>query len=106
MEVGQTGPTGVDHRSLSSLHPGCILLYLNYLFFWLGQVFAACRLSLVAASRGYSLLVAWGLLVMLASPVGGHGLWSAGSVAAAHGLRCSAACRLFPDQESNPCPPN
>ena len=92
MEVGQTGPTGVDYRSLCSLHPGCILLYLYYLFLWLRQVFiVACRLSLVVASRGYSLLLAWGLLVILASPVGEHGLWRAGSVAAVHGLRCSVA---------------
>ena len=33
-----------------------------------------------------------------------HGLWSAGSVVVAHGLSCSAACGIFPDQGSNPCP--
>ena len=36
-------------------------------------------------------------------------LWStgsrpAGSVAVAHGPSCSAACGIFPDQGSNPCP--
>ena len=33
-----------------------------------------------------------------------HGLWSAGSVVVAHGLSCSAACGIFPDQGLNPCP--
>ena len=28
----------------------------------------------------------------------------AGSVVVAHGLSCSAACGIFPDQGSNPCP--
>ena len=29
--------------------------------------------------------------------------WHAGSAAVAHGLCCSAACAVFPDQGSNPC---
>ena len=29
---------------------------------------------------------------------------SAGSVVVAHGLSCSAACGIFPDQGLNPCP--
>ena len=33
-----------------------------------------------------------------------RGLWSTGSVVVAHGLGCSAACGIFPDQGSNPCP--
>ena len=33
-----------------------------------------------------------------------RGLYSAGSVVVVHGLSCSAACRIFPDQGSNPCP--
>ena len=45
-----------------------------------------------------------------ASPCGGFSLlWSTGcrhvgSVVVAHGLSCSTACRIFPDQGSNPCP--
>jgi len=31
-----------------------------------------------------------------------HGI-NTGSVVVAHGLSCSAACRIFPDQGSNPC---
>ena len=30
-------------------------------------------------------------------------LWSTGSVVVAHRLSCSMACRIFPDQGSNPC---
>ena len=33
-----------------------------------------------------------------------HGLQNTGSVVVAHGLHCSAACGIFPDQGSNPCP--
>ena len=38
------------------------------------------------------------------SVVVARGLQSAGSVVVAHGLSCSAACGIFPDQGSNPCP--
>ena len=31
------------------------------------------------------------------------GPWSTGSVVAMHGLNCSSACGIFPDQGSNPC---
>ena len=30
-------------------------------------------------------------------------LQSIGSIIVAHGLNCSVACGIFPDQESNPC---
>ena len=61
-------------------------------------------LSLVVASGGHSssrcagLSLSWPLL-----------LWSttsrrAGSAVVAHGPSCSAACGIFPDQGSNPCP--
>ena len=38
------------------------------------------------------------------SVVVAHWLKSAGSVVVAHGLSCSTACGIFPDQGSNPCP--
>ena len=41
---------------------------------------------------------------MWASVVVARGLWSAGSVVVARGLRCSAACGIFPDQGSKPSP--
>ena len=44
-------------------------------YFWLLWIFVAvCRLSLVAASAGYSLVVAYGLLIVVASHVAECGL--------------------------------
>ena len=55
--------------------------------------------------RGYSLLWCAGFslrwLLLLRSTGSRH----TGSVVVAHGLSCSAACGIFPDQGSNPCPP-
>ena len=79
--------------------------------------------SLVAASRGSSLVVVWRLLIVVASllwsTVSGTqasavaaqvgsvavapGLSGAGSVAVAQGLSCSPARGIFLDQGSNPC---
>ena len=78
------------------------------------------RLSLVAASRGYSLVSVHGLLTAVASLVAEQGsrvpglqwLWRMGSVVevsglsrvdsvvVAHWLSCSEACGIFPDQGS------
>ena len=81
-----------------------LFIYL-FIYFWLCWAFVSVRgLSLVAASRGHSssrcagLSLPWPLL-----------LWStgsrrAGSAIVAHGPSCSAACGIFPDQGSNPCP--
>ena len=61
-------------------------------------------LSLVAASGGHSsswcagLSLSWPLLLR------STGSRYAGSVIVAHGPSCSAACGIFPDQGSNPCP--
>ena len=79
---------------------------LIYLFnFWLCWVFVSARgLSLVAASGGHSssrcagLSLSWPLLLQ------STGSRRAGSVVVAHGPSCSAACGIFPDQGSNPCP--
>ena len=56
-------------------------------------------LSLVAASGGHSSSRCAGL--SLSRPLS---LRSTGSVIVAHGPSCSAACGIFPDQGSNPCP--
>ena len=66
---------------------------LLFIYFWLHSVFVAvCRLSLAVESGGYSLDVVCGLLTAVASLVGEHG------------LSCSAACGIFPDQGLNSCP--
>ena len=87
------------------------LLY--FIYFWLPWIFiAVCRLSLVVESGGFSLLrgmdfsLQWLLLLW---SVGSRGqelqpLRHVDSVAVAHRLSCFAACGIFPDQGSNPCP--
>ena len=61
-------------------------------------------LSLVVASGGHSssrctdLSLSWPLLLR------STGSRYADSVVVAHGPSCSAACGIFPDQGSNPCP--
>ena len=63
-------------------------------------------LSLVEASGGHSssrcagLSLSWPLLLR------STGSRRAGSAIVAHGPSCSAACGIFPDQGSNPCPLN
>ena len=68
--------------------------------------------SLAAASGGYSLVALCGLLIVAASLVEvACGLNSCcsgssrvkGSAAVPHGLSCSTACGIFPDQGSNLC---
>ena len=66
--------------------------------------FGCTGLSLVWVSRGYSLAAGHGLLTVVASLVAEHkALGYAGSGVVAHGLSCSAACRLFLEQGSNLC---
>ena len=43
-------------------------------------------------------------LTALASLVTEHRLWAQASVVVGHGLSCSSACGILPDQGSNPCP--
>ena len=81
-----------------------LFIYL-FIYFWLCWVFVSVQgLSLVAASGGHSsswcagLSLSWPLLLQ------STGSRCAGSVVVAHGPSCSAACGIFPDQGSNPCP--
>ena len=85
------------------------------LFIWLWWAFVAERgLSLVAVSGGQPLLAAMcGLLAAVASLAAGHrlqqlprasvvaahGPQSSDSAVTVHGLSCSVACGLFPDQD-------
>ena len=63
-----------------------------------------CGLSLVAASGGHS--SSWCAGLSLSRPLLLRSTSSrcSGSVVVAHGPSCSAACGIFPDQGSNPCP--
>ena len=89
-----------------------IYFYFYFIYSWLCWVFVAAHgLSPVAASGGYSSCSvqashcsgfsccgSWALGAVFSS----CGMWA--SVVVALGLRCSAACGIFPDQGSNPCP--
>ena len=61
--------------------------------------------SLVAASRGYSLVVVHRLLIVVASVVVEHGIQQSfqESVVVVHGLSYSLAYGIFPDWGSNQC---
>ena len=61
-------------------------------------------LPLVAASGGHSSSRCAGLSPSRPLPLRGTGSRRAGSAVVAHGPSCSAACGIFPDQGSNPCP--
>ena len=74
-------------------------------FFLLCWVFVSVRgLSLVVASGGHSSSRCTGLSVLRPLLLQSAGSRRAGSVVVAHGPSCSAACGIFPDQGSNPCP--
>ena len=63
-------------------------------------------LSLVAASRGYSLIVMSGLLMAMDSPAAHRLSGMRASVVAAHGLSCSSACSiLVPGPGTKPVSP-
>ena len=61
-------------------------------------------LSLVAASGDHSSSQCAGLSLSRPLLLRSTGSRRAGSVAVAHGPSFSAACGIFPDQGSNPCP--
>ena len=91
--------------SPSSSNSCPFFFFYKFIYFWLCWVFVSMRgLSLVAASGGHSssrcvdLSLLWPLLLR------STGSRHAGSVVVAHGPSCSAACGIFPDQGSNPCP--
>ena len=76
-----------------------------YLFLWLCWVFISVQgLSLVVASGGHSSSWCAGLSLSRPLLLRSTGSRRAGSVVVAHGPSCSAACGIFPDQGSNPCP--
>ena len=60
--------------------------------------------SLVLVGGGYSRVAAHKLLAAAASPVAERGLWGSQALTAgAHGLSCSVARGIFPDQGLNTC---
>ena len=80
-------------------------IFYLFIYFWLCWVFISVQgLSLVAASRGHSSSQCVGLSLSRPLLLRSTSSRRAGSVVVAHGLSCSAACGIFPDQGSNPCP--
>ena len=76
-----------------------------FLYFWLCWVFVSVRgLFLVAASGVHSSSRCAGLSLSRPLLLQSTGSRRAGSVIVAHRPSCSAACGIFPDQGSNPCP--
>ena len=91
-----------SHLTFSALISIYLFIYLFIYYFWLCWVFVSVRgLSLVAASGGRSSSQCASL--SLSRPLL---LRSTGSVVVAHGPSRFAACGIFPDQGSNPCPPH
>ena len=83
------------------------LKFYLFMYFWLFWVFVSVRgLSLVVASGGHSSSQCAGLSLSRPLLLRSTGSRRAGSVIVAHGPSCSAACGIFPDQGSNPCPPH
>ena len=96
---------------ISVIKKNCVFICLLS-HFWLHWLFlAACGLSLVVESRGFSLVAVCRLFKAVASlvvehwlegalpsAVVAHWLLSAGSVVVAHGLSCLTACGIFLDQ--------
>ena len=81
------------------------LINLFIYYFWLCWVFVFVQgLSLVAASGGHSSSRCAGLSLWRPLLLRSTGSRHAGSVVMAHGSSSSAACGIFPDQGSNPCP--
>ena len=76
-----------------------------FIYLWLCWVFVSVRgLSLVVASGGHSSSRCAGLSLLRPLLLWSTGSRRAGAVIVAHGPSCSAACGIFPDQGSNPCP--
>ena len=75
-----------------------------YLFIYLFMAALGLRCCVRASNcGGFSCCGALALRAW-ASVVVARGLQSAGSVVVVHGLHCSVACGIFPDQGSNLCP--
>ena len=93
---------------MTRTNPEAFFFFLNfiYLFYlWLCWVFVSVPgLSPAVANGGHSSSRCAGLSLSRPLLLRSTGSRHAGSVIVAHGPSCSAACGIFPDQGSNPCP--
>ena len=89
---------------------GCVFFFFYkfiylFIYFWLCWVFVSVRgPSPVAESGGHSSSRCACLSLSRPLLLRSTGSRRAGSVVVAHGLSCSAACGILPDQGSNPRP--
>ena len=82
-----------------------VVFFYKFIYLWLCWVIVSVwGLSLVAASGGHSSSWCAGLSLSRPLLLQSTGSRRAGSVVVAQGLSCSAACGIFPNQGSNPCP--
>ena len=100
--IGGGGAELELHLRLGQPH---LFLKKKYLFIYgcVGSV-SVRGLSLVAASGGHSSSRCAGLSLSRPLSLRSTGSRRAGSVVVAHRPSCSAACGIFPDRGSNPCP--
>ena len=91
--------------SLFLVNSSFLFFFNVFIYFWLRWVLVSVRgLSPVAASGGHSSSRCTGLSLSRPLPLWSAGSRRTGSVVVAYGPSCSAACGIFPDQGSNPCP--
>ena len=113
-----------NHWTTRKFPPSNIYIFFNRFIYFLNFIYLLflAALGLHCCVWAFSSCGEWellfvavhGLLIAVASLFAEHGLqahglqqlWrqSAGAVVVAHGLSCSAACGIFLDQGSNPCP--
>ena len=92
--------------------PLCFVFFFKFIYFYLFMTVLGLRFCARAFSsrgkRGPLLIAVRGPLTIAASLVAEHRLHTgsrrADSAIVAHGPSRSAACGIFPDQGSNPCP--
>ena len=84
------------------LAPFKLFIYL-FILAVLGLRFCARAFS-SCGKRGPLFIAVRGPLTIAASPIAEHRLQTRRLSSVAHGLSCSAACGIFPDQGSNPSP--
>ena len=76
------------------------------IFYFLAELGLGCctRAFCSCGDQGLLSVAECGLLIVVASLVAEQGFKSMGSVVMGSGLRGPTACRIFPEQGSNPCP--
>ena len=89
-------------------------LYIYFIYLFLTALGLRCCAWAFSScgEQGLLFIAVRRLLIVVASLIAEHGLqahglqqlWHTGSVVVAHGLSCSMACGILPEQGSNPCP--